>query len=168
MSGFPMKKRQAIIDGYLAATGSNLFVPAEFIDWLSGQPEHEAYDWFFGISNEAAAREYRIGLARQMASGLRITAQVQSAPAARSKVSVEVREYPAMVSPIDGRKSGGGYVPFDPSDPALSAELKRQAASALKAWLQRYRGVAEQSGINLKPIEKIAGALDSSGVVEAA
>ena len=38
-----------MVDDYLNRTGSNLFVPAEFIDWLSGQPDHEAYPGFFEL-----------------------------------------------------------------------------------------------------------------------
>ena len=56
MSGFTRKRRQDIIDGYLATTGRNMFVPHEFIDWLAGQTEQEAYPWFFGMDDAAAAR----------------------------------------------------------------------------------------------------------------
>ena len=45
-----------------------MFVPHEFVDWLGGQPDHEAYEWFYGMDDVEAARQYRIGLARQMAS----------------------------------------------------------------------------------------------------
>src|SRR5690554_3353097 len=45
LMAFAKKDRQRIIDGYLAATGRNLFVASEFIDWLGEHPEHEAYEW---------------------------------------------------------------------------------------------------------------------------
>lgn len=167
MAGFPMKERQAIIDGYLASTGRNMFQPAEFIDWLAEHPDHPAYEWFYAMDDASAAREYRIDLARKMASGLRITARVQEVQSA-APMRVAVREFPAMVSPMDGRKAGGGYVPFDPQDPALVAELRRQGGQALRAWLARYRGVAEAGGLDVSPIEQIAGALDGSGVADAA
>lgn len=167
MAGFPMKQRQAIIDGYLAATGRNLFNPAEFIDWLGGRPDHEAYPWFFGMDDAAAAREHRIQMARQMANGLRITAQVSQAPVKAAQISVAVREFPAMISPVAGRKAGGGYEPFDPQDPGQVEELRRQGAQALRAWLARYRGIAEQAGIEVDAIEKIAVAM-SGGVADAA
>lgn len=160
MAGFTKADRQRIVDGYLAQSGSNMFVPGEFIDWLAEQPDHEAYEWFFGSGDEAAAREHRILLARQMANGLRITARVSAAPHRSSVVSVAVREFPALVSPVSGRKDGGGYVAFDPQDPVAVAELRRQGAQALRAWLARYRGVAEMGGFDVSPIEEIAADLD--------
>lgn len=163
---FSRADRQAIIDGYLQESGANQFVPGEFVDWLSGHPEHEAYEWFFGQGDEAAAREYRIDLARKMASGLRI---VSSAPAvAQVKLlGVEVREFPAMVSPVAGRKEGGGYVAFSPNDPAMVDELRRQGAQALRSWLARYGGVSELAGVDLEPLEEIAAHLEGR-VVDAA
>jgi hypothetical protein len=153
---FTTKTRQAIIDGYLADTGRNMFVPGEFIDWLSGKPDHEAYDWFFSKDDAEAAREYRIGLARRMASGLRIV--VHQEVATGSVVHITTREYPAFVSPVAGRRIGGGYAPFDPTDSGAVADLRKQAAVSLRAWLSRYRGAA--GDIDLRPIEEIALMLD--------
>jgi hypothetical protein len=149
---FKAKDRQRIIDGYLAASGCNMFVPGEFIDWLSDQPDHEAYELFFGMDDAAAAREHRIDLARRMASGLRITARVEEQQA--KVVSIKVREFPAFVSPMAGRKAGGGYEPFDPQDGAAMAELRRQGAVALQSWLNRYRGAF--AGVDLTALEEIA------------
>lgn len=160
MAGFPKAKRQAIIDGYLSSTRRNMFVPAEFIDWLSGQPDHEAYEWFFGSGDAEAARQHRIALARQMANGLRITAPVSQTPTKAKAVSVSVREFPALVSPVAGRRDGGGYQPFDPGDPAMVAELRRQGAQSLRAWLSRYRGVAEEVGVDVSAIEEIVALMD--------
>ena len=157
---FTKKDRQRIIDCYLAASGANMFVPSEFIDWLGDKPDHEAYDLFYGIDDAAAAREHRILLARQMANGLRITAQVSTAPQRASVVQVAVREFPALVSPISGRKEGGGYLAFDPNDAAHAAELRRQAATALRGWLARYRGVVEMGGLDVSPIEEIAAQIE--------
>lgn len=165
MAQFTSKDRQRIIDEYLAATGKNQFIPSEFIDWLSTQKDHEAYPWFFSKDDAEAAREYRIGLARQMASGLRISAQVSEAKP--KSVSVSVREYPALVSPVSGRKTGGGYEPFHPDDPAMVAELRRQGAQALRSWLNRYRGVMESGGTDVSSIEKIAAQIEGSVVAAA-
>lgn len=153
MPTFTKSKRQEIIDGYLAATGANLFVPADFIDWLSGQQDHEAYQWFFGKDDASAAREYRITLARQMASGMRIT--VRSSEITRANVvGITVREYPAYVSPVATRSSGGGYVPFEPTDAGHMAELRRQGATALRSWLARYG--AAFADCDLSSLEAIA------------
>lgn len=159
MAQFTSKDRQRIIDGYLAATGKNMFVPAEFIDWLSTQEDHEAYPWFFSKNDAEAAREYRIGLARQMASGLRISAQVSAPPQAAS-VSVSVREFPALVSPMSGRKSGGGYQGFSTDDPAMVAELRGQAAQSLRSWLARYRGIAEFCDVDVSSFDTVLDQMD--------
>ena len=168
MSGFTKMKatRQKIIDGYLSNTGRNMFVPSEFIDWLSGQPENEAYDWFFGMDDTEAAREHRIHLARQMASGLRIVSPVSEAPAKASVFSIKTREFPAYISPVSSRKDGGGYQSFDPRDRQDLAELQRQAASALRGWLSRYRGAAESAGADLSVVEDLVTLLDPTGNVK--
>ncbi|WP_270374988.1 hypothetical protein [Marinicauda sp. Alg238-R41] len=160
MAKFTKADRQRIIDGYLGATGRNQFVPGEFVDWLSGQPDHEAYGWFFGKDDAEAAREYRIDLARQMASGLRIVSQVSSARSTRMKVAT--REFPALISPVAGRKGGGGYTSFDPHDTGDRSELLRQGAVSLRSWLNRYRGAAEMAGVNVSQIETIIAKIEKT------
>lgn len=157
---FKAKDRQRIIDGYLASSGRNMFVPSEFIDWLSDKPDHEAYDLFYGMDDAEAARQHRIALARRMASGLRIVAKQESKES--NVVAVTTREYPAYVSPMAGRKGGGGYEPVDPQDDAQIAELRRQGAAALRGWLARYRGAFEHVGVDLSSIEEIAASEDAS------
>ena len=159
---FKTQDRQRIIDGYLAITGRNMFIPGEFVDWLAGQPKHEAYEWFFGMGDDEAARQHRIGMARRMASGLRIASRSQETKA--TVVSITTRDYPAFVSPIAGRKGGGGYEPVDPDDEQQIAELRRQGASALRGWLARYRGAFEHVGIDLSGIEEVASYDDDSAV----
>ena len=156
---FKKADRQRVIDGYLAVTGRNMFVAPEFIDWLSGQPDHEVYDLFFGMDDEQAARQHRIDMARRMASGLRIVANVSQAPGTGSVVQITTREYPAYVSPMAGRKSGGGYEPFDPESGEAMAELQAQGAQSLRAWLARYRGAAESAGVDVTPVEEIIAQL---------
>ena len=162
MSGFPKKERQRIVDEYLQTTGRNMFVPGEFVDWLKDQPDHEAYPWFYGMDDSEAARQYRIDLARRMASGLRIVVSDTEPETS----TIVVREYPAYVSPVSGRKDGGGYAPFDPKSEIDQAELRRQAAASLAAWLNRYRGCAENIGVSVTALEEVAKAL--RGVEEAA
>ena len=157
---FKAKDRQRIIDGYLAESGQNMFVPAEFIDWLQDKPEHEMYDAFFGQGDAHAARQHRIALARRMASGLRIVATTSESTS--NVVAVTTREYPAYVSPMAGRKSGGGYEPVDESDEAQLAEIRRQGAGALRGWLSRYRGAFEHAGVDLSAVEEIAASEDAS------
>ena len=155
MGYFAKKDRQRIVDGYLQATGRNMFVPGEFVDWLEDQPQHEAYEWFYGINDTEAARQYRIDLARRMASGLRIVVSDMD----EQTSTIVVREYPAYVSPVATRKLGGGYAPFDPRSEIDQAELRRQAAVSLSSWLNRFRGCAENVGLDMEPLEKVAVAL---------
>jgi len=157
MAQFTRADRQKIIDGYLSESGRNLFVASEFIDWLAGEPEHEAYPWFFAKDDASAAREYRINLARQMANGLRIQAEV-SETTRSNVVSVITREFPAYVSPMAQRQHGGGYQRFDPQDAGAVAELRRQGQTALRSWLARYSGAFTSQ--ELKAIEKIASQED--------
>ena len=161
MAAFGKTDRQKVIDGYLAATGRNMFNAAEFIDWLAEKPDHEAYPWFYGKDDATAARDWRIQMARQMANGLRIVANVSTMPEKGNVVNVVVREFPAFVSPMSGRKAGGGYEPFDPQDAAAMAELRRQGATAMRGWLARYRGAFE--GFDLTELEKI-GAPEGAAV----
>ena len=149
---FTSKDRQRIIDNYLNESGENIFQPGAFIDWLGERPDHEAYEWFYGQDDATAAREHRIAMARRMASGLRITVEAKQAKS--SVVSIAVREYPAYVSPVASRKSGGGYEPFDPKDKAAMAELRRQGQVALQSWLNRYAGAF--ADVDLTVIEQIA------------
>ena len=155
MGYFAKKDRQRIVDGYLQETGRNMFVPGEFVDWLADQPEHEAYEWFYALEDGEAARQYRIDLARRMASGLRVV--ISDTDAVTS--TIVVREYPAYVSPVAARKMGGGYAPFDPRSEIDQAELRRQAAVSLTSWLNRFRGCAENVGMDMEPLERVAAAL---------
>lgn len=158
MTAFNKQTRQRIIDGYLAASGRNMFIPEEFVDWLKDNPEHEMYDAFFGKGDEYAAKQHRIQMARQMASGLRIIVRHQETR--QNVVTVTTREFPAYISPVAGRRNGGGYQPVDPQDAEQMAELMRQGASSLRGWLSRYRGVFEASGYDLTAIEAIAASQD--------
>lgn len=152
---FKRSDRQRIIDGYLAATGRNHLHPREFIDWLSSQPNHEAYPWFFAKSDTEAAMEYRIDLCRKFVSGLRISVS-ESIVDENQQVHIVTREYPAMLSPVRDRGLGGGYEPVDPTDTDQLEEIRRQGRSALRAWLRRYRGAFEKAGYTMHDIEQIA------------
>lgn len=165
MARWNKRDRQQMVDGYLNATGRNMFVPREFLDWLSEQPEHDAYELFFGRTDEELAQIQREAMVRQWAAGLRVTVRYQ--PAKATTANVVMVEQPLYVSPVSGRKAGGGYVANDGTDPAVQAELQRQAASALDGWLSRFEGVAIAAGVDVAPIKEIAGIL-GAGVVQRA
>ena len=156
MSNFAKKTKQRIIDDYLQTTGLNIFKPDEFVDWLATQPEHELYDAFYGMDDSVAARNWRIDKARQMASGLRIVVEQTHIEQSDKVLTIE---YPAYISPISTRKSGGGYEPFDPDDEDAQYELRKQAGVTLAAWLNRYRGSAENIGLDLTSVEYIVRVL---------
>ena len=151
---FNKSTRQRIIDGYLSTSGRNMFVPSEFLDWLEERPDHEMYPLFFGKTDAEAARAWRLQQVRIMVSGLRIVATYETVN--NTVVSITTREYPAFVSPVAGRRTGGGYEPTDPANDDQLAEFRRQGESALRGWLARYRGVFELAGVDLSPIEAIA------------
>ena len=151
---FNKSTRQRIIDGYLSTSGRNMFVPSEFLDWLEKRPDHEMYPLFFGKTDAEAARAWRLQQVRIMVSGLRIVATYETVN--NTVVSITTREYPAFVSPVTGRRTGGGYEPTDPANDDQLAEFRRQGESALRGWLERYRGTFELAGVDLSPIEAIA------------
>ena len=55
---------------------------------------------------------------------------------------------------IDGESNGDGS-----DDEDSQQELRRQAATALASWLSRYRGCAENIGIDLSVFEDVAQTL---------
>ena len=151
-------ERQKIVDDYLKETRRNMYKVDEFTDWLEDRPDHPCYERFFGSGDKEAARQHRMSLARQLISGLRI--QVHIPPVKKVDVSDLAKaisyEAPAFLSPQSSRRNGGGYVPYDPDSEDSRAELRRQAASDLARWLNRYRGCVEAYGVSVQPIEEIA------------
>lgn len=174
MAGFHRGYRQKVIDEYLNETGNNFFVPAEFLDWLRDKPDHRVYPVFFGKSDEDAAQEYRLMLARQFVAGLRIKVTVTPAMAASlPHIAVQLREpvtvkVPAFVSPVAERRGGGGYVPTDIEDSSTSQEIYRQAAQSLTAWLDRYGDVARLAGADVSNVEAVLGVLTVAGAEDLA
>lgn len=156
---FRKSDRQRIIDEYLAQTGRNMYVPGEFVDWLADKQDHPAYDLIYGADDEKAAREYRIGIARRMVNGLRIVAKFSTMPGTGVTVHIAHREYPALLSAMRGRHAGGGYEQFNLDSPEAKAELMRQGAAALRSWLGRYRGIADEMGLDVTAIEEIVSVL---------
>lgn len=139
MAGFNQARRQRIIDNYLTLSGRNVFKPGEFIDWLADQPNHEAYGAFYSIDDAEAARAYRIELARRFVSGLRITVTAQFEDVESRTVTVRTSEAPGFISPLEGRRDGGGYVAYDPEDRESVMAFRVEASQALQTWRRRYQ-----------------------------
>lgn len=174
MAGFNRGYRQKVVDEYLNATGANFFIPSEFLEWLRDKPDHRVYPVFFGKSDEAAAQEYRLMLARQFVAGLRIKVTVTPQMAASlPHIAVSIREpmtikVPAFVSPVSERRGGGGYVSTDISDTETAHEIYRQAAQSLTAWLDRYGDAARLAGADVGHVEAVLGVLTVAGAAEEA
>jgi len=150
---FTKDTRQRIINEYLNDTGRNMYIPADFVEYIQERPEHEAYAFIFGKTDKEAAHQYRVDLARDFARGLRIKVEVQET---KSKVSsVKVREYPSFISPVENRREGGGYQAFDPNSPEMRAELMRQGITSLTAWIERFGDTFETEGIQIGGIRKV-------------
>lgn len=165
MARWTTRERQKFVDEYLNATGRNQFVPREALDWLKPQKKHPLWSVFFERSDADWAADAREDAMRRWVSGLRVTV-TYSDPKSQS-VSVVTVQQPLYVSPTSGRRSGGGYLSNDGHDASLQEELRRQAATALDAWLNRYGGVTEAAGIDLSPMREIAAHL-AGGVVQSA
>ena len=155
MHKFTKKLRQDIVNDYIAEHGA--FNASEFVDYVREQgASHPAFDWF-EWDDEKCAERYRVGQARDFVSGLTVSFSVETVQ--RSGVSVRVVESPMLVSPMEGRKSGGGYIEVDPLDPMAMGVLAREAASTLQSWLNRYGAVLARWGVAQGPFDRAVMAL---------
>ena len=150
---FGKKQLQQFIDDYLAETGENQFVPSAFVAWLGGKPQHPLHALVFSKTNDEAAFAWRVDYVRRLTSGLRITVKIEETK--RRVTSVVVRQFPAMVSPVAGRRLGGGYSAFDPNDAESVAELVRQGLSALNSWVGRFGDVFDHAKIDISAIRAL-------------
>ena len=152
MANFKKHERQKIVDTYLNDTGKNRYVAAEFCEYLKDKPDHPAYSYIYGTTDEDAARKFRLMLATQFVSGLKLVVSEQIITG--STASFVVSEYPALISPVSDRKSGGGYHHFDPDSEQDRVEIETQAARTLTAWINKYRSVAQRKGLDLTQMEE--------------
>jgi len=167
---FTKKDRQDIIDDYANQTGRNSYVPSEFIDWLRDKPDHKVYNHFFGASDEEMADKHRENMARQFASGLRLTIKTSEMPMPSNieNLKVEAVDVPLLISPINNRANGGGYISVDVQDTDTMCELALQAHQALKSWKGRYAGSCGLLGIDISEIDSILDELKAKTVKEEA
>ena len=152
MANFKKHERQKIIDNYLNETGKNQYVPAEFCAYLKDKPDHPAYSYIYGSDNDEAANKWRVYLATQFVSGLKLVVSEQVITG--STASFVVSEYPALISPVSDRKIVGGYHHFDPDSEQDRVEIETQAARTLTAWINKYRSVAQRKGLDLTQMEE--------------
>ncbi|MDF2809310.1 MAG: hypothetical protein K0S56_341 [Microvirga sp.] len=159
MSRFTKERRQEIVREF-ALRHNGQFNPGLFLDEVREKGvEHPAYEWF-EWDRDKAAHAYQVEQARDFARDLRVSFKVEEIG---RKGTILVREapMPMVLSPIGGRRDGGGYVLVDPDDPAHMTEHCRQAALALRAWLTRYQAalihVGRDPGVFAAAIESLGG-----------
>ncbi|WP_267355603.1 MULTISPECIES: hypothetical protein [unclassified Methylobacterium] len=154
MSGFTKAIRQRIVEEFARRHGGSYNAAAFVEEVRKVGPKHPAYGWFEWNSNRAALL-YQIEQARDFARDLRVTFSVVVVNNGRRSVQVRETALPLVLSPMDGRQTGGGYVLTDPDDPAHLAEHRRQAATALRSWWSRYQSAAVQAGCSTDTVEDI-------------
>ena len=164
MMRFTKAIRQKIVEDF-ARRNNGVFNPTLFVEEVRAKgADHPAHEWF-EWDVEKAALAYQVDQAREFARDLRITFTVEEIH--RGAVRVREAMMPLVLSPVEGRRDGGGYLLTDPNDPEHVAEHSRQAATALRAWFDRYEEAARRAGIQPGAVEKMAAALDKIAVAEA-
>lgn len=163
MTRFTKAFRQQIVRDFAEQNGG-WFDPAAFVEFVKASGEsHPAWGWF-DWDDESAAHQYRLDQARDFARGLKITFEVRTV--AGGKMKIRQATAPLALSPIDGRKDGGGYYMTDPNNEAHLEELRKQAAQSLRWFLMRYHSVIEQNGIDY--LERLQRSLEAQERLEAA
>ena len=149
--------RQKIVDDFAERNGGQ-FNPRDFVDDVrQTKGQHPAWGWFTW-DDEKAAEDHRIWQARQFVRDLVVLHSVETIY--RGKVTVRQVESPAFVSPMDGRREGGGYLSLDPDDPAQMLAFCVEAATSLQSWLRRYSVAVAYSGGSVTSLRKQLTALE--------
>lgn len=104
-----------------------------------------------------AALAYQVEQARDFARDLVVQFTIEEVGRKGIKVN---QEMPLVISPMSGRRKGGGYVLVDVSNPDHMAEHCLQAAISLRSWLARYESALASVGITTASIEKTLAALE--------
>lgn len=164
MANFTKALRQKIVRDF-AIKHNGHFNPRLFLQEVREVgPGHPAYEWF-EWDDACAAHTHRVEQAREFARDLRVTFEVEEIGRGRS-ITVRQVTMPMVISPVSGRKDGGGYFLSDPDDDSHMAEHCRQAATALEAWLERYQAAVISAGMPLGTVEGIAKRLENVGLRE--
>jgi hypothetical protein len=161
MARFTKQLRQQIVEEFARRHGGQ-FIPAPFVQEVKAKGKnHPAYDWFVWDESKAAFA-YQVEQARDFASGLRVTFRVEEVGRNR-RMTITESVMPMVISPMDGRRSGGGYYLVDPDNPEHMAEHCLQAASTLRSWFARYQSALSHAGISPSLIERAIRSLDAVG-----
>lgn len=166
MSRFTKDERQQIVREF-AIRHNGTFNPALFLEEVRTTGEtHAAYEWF-EWDQDKAAQQYQLTQAREFARDLRVTFRVEEVTG-RKPVKVREAPMPMVISPMASRKTGGGYLLFEPDDETLMMEHCAQASTALRGWRSRYEACMLKAGVSLDRIDTIIAALDKVSAEAAA
>lgn len=158
MASFTKALRERIVKEF-ATRHNGLYNPALFLAEVRAEgPKHPAYAWFEWDADKAATA-YQLEQAREFARDLRVSFRVEEI-IGPNQVRVSQQPMPMVLSPMDGRRSGGGYVLTDPDDPDHIAEHCRQAARTLEQWRDRYTAALAHAGVAAAEVNKIVGRLE--------
>lgn len=165
MARFTKALRQQIVQEF-AEKNNGWFDPAAFLQSVrKAGNKHPAFEWF-EWDGDKAAHEFRLDQARDFARGLRISFEVRTVH--RGSFKIVEQSAPLALSPVAGRRGGGGYYMTNPNDPAHMDELRRQAAQSLRWFLSRFSSVLVDAGVSTAPFEKAQAALEGPLQKEAA
>lgn len=165
MSRFTKALRQEIVREF-AIRHNGTYNPSLFLEEVRNQgKKHPAFEWF-EWDRDKAALAYQVEQARDFARDLRVTFKVTEINGGKRKVKVRESTMPLVLSPLEGRKDGGGYLLVDPDDPAYLDEHCRQAAQSLRAWMSRYASAVKHVGSDMKQLEKLAATLEQKTPID--
>lgn len=157
MARFTKALRQQLVRDFAEKNGG-WFDPAAFLSEVRRQgTKHLAFEWF-EWDDSKAAHEFRLDQARDFARGLIVIFEVKTMH--RGSLRVVEQSAPMLVSPMAGRKGGGGYYITDPNDPAHMIELCLQAAQSMRWFISRYESALRYAGVNTAQFEKAQAALE--------
>lgn len=144
MSHFTKEARQSIVREF-ALRHNGQYNPGLFLEEVQTTgPSHAAYGWFEWDAGKAALN-YQIQQARDFARDLRVSFKVEEI-GGKAGMRVKQSAMPLVISPTAGRKTGGGYLLFNPDDNSHLVEHCHQAAVTLKSWLNRYEAAVIRVG----------------------
>lgn len=152
--------RQRIVKEF-ALRHNGVYNPSLFLEEVRRTGEtHPAFNWFEWDAGKAAFA-YQVEQARSFARDLRVTFTVTEINGGKRAVKVRETAMPLVISPMEGRRDGGGYLLVDPKDSDHMGEHCRQAAVALRAWLGRYTEAVRHVGMNTSELEALVTALET-------
>lgn len=166
MANFTKTLREKIVKDF-ATKHNGVFNPALFLDDVKRTGDkHPAYAWFEWDEGKAAAA-YQLEQARDFARDLRVSFRVEEVVGPHS-VRVKEHPIPMVISPMDNRRHGGGYVLTDPDDPDHIAEHCRQAARTLEQWRDRYSAALAHAGLKVGDVNTLIARLERKAPQKAA